>query len=287
MIRIVTSIATILFTTAAAFAQQPRLANGQLQPQAITGSLESAIRLIASRGSDPVWIGYAVPSAIPDSQMCCWSDGGNTTCNLEPGAEKGIANTTRSSADPIRLESGDIFFVMYRVEQGRVNRIRTFSEECPLDAGGRTVHWLTGVKPGDSVAVLASYAVAAERKPADSALSALAMHGDVTALDTLIKLARSADGTHLRGQALFWLSQRAGQKAVGTITEAIEKDPETDVKKRAVFALSQLPKDDGVPLLINVARTNANPAVRKQAIFWLGQSKDPRALKFFEEILFK
>jgi hypothetical protein len=25
--------------------------------------------------------------------------------------------------------------------------------------------------------------------------------------------------------------------------------------------------------------------VRKQAMFWLGQSKDPRALKFFEEIL--
>jgi hypothetical protein len=48
-----------------------------------------------------------------------------------------------------------------------------------------------------------------------------------------------------------------------------------------------LPKDDGVPLLIQLARTNTNPAVRKQAMFWLGQSKDPRALRFFEEILFK
>jgi hypothetical protein len=51
--------------------------------------------------------------------------------------------------------------------------------------------------------------------------------------------------------------------------------------------LSQLPKDEGVPLLINVARTHSNPAVKKQAMFWLGQSKDPRALTFFEEILFK
>jgi hypothetical protein len=41
-----------------------------------------------------------------------------------------------------------------------------------------------------------------------------------------------------------------------------------------------------VPLLINVAKTNKNPAVRKQAIFWLGQSKDPRALDYLEEILF-
>ena len=59
------------------------------------------------------------------------------------------------------------------------------------------------------------------------------------------------------------------------------------MKKRAVFALSQLPKDDGVPLLIQVSRTNPNPAVRRQAMFWLGQSRDPRAVRFFEEILFK
>ena len=57
------------------------------------------------------------------------------------------------------------------------------------------------------------------------------------------------------------------------------------MKKRAVFALSQLPKSEGVPLLIKVARTNANPAVRKQAMFWLAQSRDPRAIDFFAEIL--
>jgi hypothetical protein len=42
-----------------------------------------------------------------------------------------------------------------------------------------------------------------------------------------------------------------------------------------------------VPKLIEVARTNRNPAVRKQAMFWLGESKDPRAVKFFEEVLSK
>ena len=113
------------------------------------------------------------------------------------------------------------------------------------------------------------------------------MHREPAALEHLLTTARDGATTHLRGQALFWLSQRAGDKAVGAITDAIARDPETDVKKRAVFALSQLPKDEGVPLLIQVARTNANPAVRKQAMFWLGQTKDPRALKFFEEILFK
>ena len=85
--------------------------------------------------------------------------------------------------------------------------------------------------------------------------------------------------------ALFWLAQRAGQKAVGTITAAIDNDPDTEVKKKAVFALSQFPKDEGVPMLIQVAKTNSNPAVRKQAMFWLAQSKDPRAIDFFAQIL--
>jgi hypothetical protein len=46
-----------------------------------------------------------------------------------------------------------------------------------------------------------------------------------------------------------------------------------------------MPKDQGVPLLIQVAKTNTNPVVRKQAMFWLGQSKDPRAVDFFEAVL--
>jgi hypothetical protein len=105
------------------------------------------------------------------------------------------------------------------------------------------------------------------------------------AVETLTRAAKSDASPAVRGEAIFWLAQKAGRKAASAITEAIANDPETKVKEKAVFALSQLPTDDGVPRLIDVARTNKNPAVRKQAIFWLGQSRDPRALAFFEEVL--
>jgi len=285
MIRLLTPVALVFCIAAAALGQQPRVVNGNVQPQALSGALDRAIRDRAS-SSEAMWIGYAVPAANPDSQMCCWSDGANVTCNLEPGATASAAGAAGATG-PVRLDSGDMFFVLFRSEKGQITRIRTFSEDCPLDAGGRTIHWLTGVNAGDSVSLLSAHATSSIRRIADAALAAISMHADASALDALVSFARSASSTHVRGQALFWLSQRAGQKAVGTIAEAIEKDPETDVKRRAVFALSQLPKGEGVPLLINVARTNPNPVVKKQAIFWLGQSKDARALKFFEEILFK
>jgi len=105
------------------------------------------------------------------------------------------------------------------------------------------------------------------------------------AFNELIRLARKDPRHDVREHALFWLAQEAGQKAAGTITDAIENDPDTDVKKKAVFALSEMPREEGVPLLIDQARKNRNPVVRKEAIFWLGQSEDPRALDFITSIL--
>ena len=72
---------------------------------------------------------------------------------------------------------------------------------------------------------------------------------------------------------------------VGTIREALERDPEIEVKRAAVFALSQLPGDEGVPLLIDLVRDHSIPELRREAIFWLAESGDPRALDLIEEIL--
>jgi HEAT repeat protein len=113
----------------------------------------------------------------------------------------------------------------------------------------------------------------------------LSVSHEPEALNEMIRMAKDDESTHVRGQALFWLAQKAGQKAMTAITGAIDNDPDTEVKKKAVFALSQMPKDEGVPKLIEVAKTNRNREVRKQAMFWLGQSNDPRALQFFEEVL--
>jgi HEAT repeat protein len=121
----------------------------------------------------------------------------------------------------------------------------------------------------------------------DKVVFALSISKDLGGVETLIRAAKMDPSPHVRGQAIFWLAQKAGKLATAAIVDAIENDPNAEVKKRAVFALSQLPKDDGVPRLIEVARTQTNPEVRKQAFFWLGQSGDPRALSFIEQVLAK
>lgn len=244
-------------------------------------------------GAGPFWIAYAVPAHSPDWNACCsgnWAGERCGRCSLEEGKGETVGRST--DRRPIALEGSASIVVLYRVETGRVTKVRSFSDSCELDAGGRTVYWLTGVKPSASVALLKGLVSADQgSQPSRRALSeellAISAHQGPEAINALIDLARNGSTPGLRSDALFWLAQRAGEKAAGTITDAIENDPDTKVKERAVFALSQMPKDEGVPRLITVARTNRNPRVRRQAVFWLGQSKDPRALEFFEEILLK
>lgn len=290
---------------AAAAAQQPRISNGQVAPQP-GAALATAFRSIVASQADVAWVGYSVPVRDRNRTTCCWSSADGTShftgtmnsgdmpccgsCGLEP-QNAGAAAPVRPAAPaagPIKLEGSDRLVVLFRVVDRQVERVRTFSEDCALDAGGRTVHWLQDVRPADSVALLASLIDAEPQRKSrvtNAALSAISQHAEPSATGAIERLARSHTTAAVRGEALFWLAQMAGDKVAGTITAAIENDPDTDVKRRAVFALSQLPRGEGVPLMIDVARKNKNPAVRKQAMFWLGQSKDPRALEFFAEIL--
>jgi hypothetical protein len=115
---------------------------------------------------------------------------------------------------------------------------------------------------------------------------ALSQSKDPAGMTAVMDAAKNDKNAQVRGKALFWLAQKAANKQTqDVIGNAVLNDPDRAVKEQAVFALQQLPADQGVPLLINVAKNNPDPAVRKKAMFWLGQSKDPRALDFFAQIL--
>ena len=355
----VLSLVVGLLAIASAASAQANLRNARMESRSgadLAGTFQS---LSATAG--PIWIGYAVPAQDPDWNACCYDSGRDGMgccgrCRLDEGRSGGVTVSGSGARGPIQLEAASQVVVLYRVENRDVQRIRAYSESCELDAGGATVHWLTGVATSASIDLLlrlASRPVSDDDghdRVADGAMAAIANHRDAAAdralatlmaadrptatrkkaafwaanargrpgfelvrkalldasnpetfrkhltfavsqsreaeaVDTLTGVAKSDSSPEVRGQALFWLAQKAGRKAASAITDAIANDPETKVKERAVFALSQLPKDEGVPKLIDVARTNRNPAVRKQAIFWLGQSRDPRALEFFEQIL--
>jgi HEAT repeat protein len=151
----------------------------------------------------------------------------------------------------------------------------------------KTAFWLGQTRGAKGVTRLrAMLSTDPSGKVRERAIFALSQSRDPEGLRTVIDEARNDKDPHVRGQALFWLAQKAGNRETArAISSAVANDPDRAVKERAVFALQQLPNGEGVPLLIEVAKANPDPQVRKKAMFWLGQSKDPRALEFFAQVL--
>lgn len=277
---------------------QGRITNANIETRTITTTLEREIQAILSQGR-AVWVGYRTPMIPGERHMCC-SDSIRAAgaccgvCRLESGG--GVTMTGSSDLDQrasrIVLEPPADILILLRIDNGALSRLRTFTPDCDIDGSAMPIIWLDNVRPADSEAWLATLARSdsagdrdRENRLVRPAISALAVHPAPSAVTTLVSLARDDRRTSIRSHALFWLSQRAGQEAVATIKTAVDNDPELEVKRRAVFALSQLPASEGVPLLIQLARTHRNVEIRRQAMFWLGQSRDPRAISFFEEVL--
>jgi len=129
----------------------PAVQNGRLESRAAT-SIDSAIAAVGS-GSEPVWVGWAVPLAEHRGSLCTqWSPdlAGVSIARIEPETPAAAV----PSPQPVRLEVGTHLVVLVRLVAGRVERLRTLDDECPIDAGGRAVHWLTGISPAESVRYL-------------------------------------------------------------------------------------------------------------------------------------
>jgi tetratricopeptide (TPR) repeat protein len=88
----------------------------------------------------------------------------------------------------------------------------------------------------------------------------------------------------LRKKALFW----AGQTGVASseFASLYDRMSDQELKDQIIFVFSQRGRDAAaMDKLFAIARADRDPELRKKAIFWLGQSRDPRAQKFLEDLI--
>ena len=146
--------ATLTLLAGSAFAQSPRVTNGRLTNQPAGASLDATFRTLVAAQAEPGWIGYAVPVIAGDRSMCCGGDGSWMSDGVVfnngrlarmrprgPHRDRTSAQTQAAPATPpapVHLEGPEQMMVLYRVEEKAVQKIRIFSPECELDAGGRT-----------------------------------------------------------------------------------------------------------------------------------------------------
>ncbi len=267
-----TKMLAVLLLAAPLWAAPPRVTNGTIHNLTALSQAESL--------PSPSWVGYAITTAKPLYINCC--NGWTTYCNnCRLTSDDGLSISRRDADD---LGPSDTHVLLFaRMRDRQVDRLRFFSPDCNVDANGQAIYWIDAVGQSESIAFLRSIVDRGAERGRDGALLALSLHAGAT--DTLIDIARHDSSGHIRGKALFWLSQQAGEKAAAALREAVDNDPEAEVKSKAVFGISQLPNDQSIPLLVDLLKHHRSREVRKKAAFWLGQKNDPRALEAIAEIL--
>jgi hypothetical protein len=299
------SLAT-LFLAAAASAQPPRLTNGKVTTQAAGSPLSQSFRPSSAR-SPTSRVGYSVPVVDGERTMCCFDSNNGTTfvngvsngrsccgaCRLEPSATETANRTAQPTAPagPIKLEASSGMVVLFRIAERKVDRIKVFSEDCELDAGGRPVIWLNGVRPADSVTLLETFAVLdPDRRnngPMEGAIAAIALHAEPTADAALDRLVAATQPEAVRRKVTFWLGNTRGAHGMATLQRVLKDDPSIEVRKSAVFGVSQSRESGAFDALANLARNDPEPRIRGEAIFWIAQKNDKRSSGIILEALEK
>lgn len=249
-------------------AAQAPVVNAVVERRAPSADFARDVRTAAERQT-PAWVGYKVPiqrrsdASYLNYAGCCGQ------CRLAPPAD---------------------LVVLARVQRGEILELRPLAVDCDMDAGGMPLIWFEPVTADASVAWLSGLVTASPEgrgRVPDQALSAIAQHAGQGATASLLTFAQSGMTPQMRGRALSALAQRAAEQALPAIDAALQKDPDTEMKKLAVNALTRFPNGEGIPKLMEVARSHPNADVRRQAMLRLGDTRDPRVVDFFAQILLK
>jgi len=262
-----------------------RIANAKMETRAVGASLDATFDEIAAAAEKPEWVGYQVETVSGERGVCCdnnWNDGNCGTCKLEK--ENGATTSTTHADGNVKLEGARQLVVLYRLEARQVVKIRVASEDCTLDAGGLPFVWLTGVKPPESVALLATFVRSSNYEDhgdggiGHGALTAIALHADASADRALESLVTPEQREGLRRQAAFWMGAARGKAGLATLQRMAKTDPSSDVRAHVAFALSVSHEAGALDEMIRIAHDDASSHVRGQALFWLAQKAGKRAV---------
>jgi len=252
MRRSLTTVSLFGMVFASTAAQTPVVQHAMLETRTTT----SIAREVAGSGSgaSPTWLAWRVPMIAGDRDVCSsWRDDQSYVRGtvLEPNASVDRPTFPAPENSPVALEGGTTLIVLIRVIDGTVERLRTATDDCPLDAGGRRFVWLTGVTTATSLAYLDTLVRPTDldrdagERIARSAIGAIALHADEAADAILTRLlASTTPRPALRGEAASWTARARGVA--------------------------------GLDRLIGMVRDEFDPSFRRTLVSTIGQSRAPR-----------
>lgn len=277
-------IAGAMGVVAVAQVQQPPaqiIQNGRVEARSGT-SIDREVS--APAGQEPVWLMWRVPMVAGDREMCSsyfsdrnvYSRGYVLDWN-PPGRNTGGAGMPQVSAPagPVPIEAGTGLLVLVRVLDGAAERVRTLADDCPIDAGGRTINWLGAVTPAESLRFLDGltrtdrFPAEVRRNLAGSALTAISLHRDQGADAILDRMAADGDREQRR-QAAQALANARGAHGFQTLQKLLAAEKDAEVRRSFVGALG-ITREPGTAAALKGFLNDTDEKIRAEAIYWYAQ----------------
>ncbi len=212
--------------------------------------------------------------------------GNGMSINISDDTSSGWTTRSRRSGIHIgRTIAGDRTIC----EEGPA-RVTVSKSELRVTVGGkdeRADTELGAVSAPEAARYLLKIAPRLSGRSADNAVMGAAIADSTNLWRRMLEIARDNDASEAsRKSSLFWVSQEASSVATaGLSTVAMDEDADSPVRNDALFFLAQRANGEGVPALIRVVRESKSAKLRKDAIWFLSQSRDPRAIELFEQLL--
>lgn len=169
------------------------------------------------------------------------------------------------------MEAGTQLVVLARVVDGGLDRLRTVDDGCPMDAGGRSLYWLTGITSAESVRYLDTLTrqdainITANRRAAESAISALSLHRDAAATAVLDRLSVRGGERTLRRPAFNALARTRGAHGLQQLQTLLASEVDTDMRQALTTAIAESPQPEATAALLALARDEPAANVRGDA----------------------
>jgi HEAT repeat protein len=139
------------------------------------------------------------------------------------------------------------------------------------------VHWLTGVQPAQSIALLATF-VPQRDLDSNGSVNAIAIHADASADPVLDKYLAPNQPEWLRLKTASLVGAERGHHGVEVLKNVIANDVSESVKQSAVNGLSRSKEPEAMTLLMSTARGDHDSRTRAQAISALNRKPGPAVL---------
>ena len=277
----------LVATVVAAQSQTPRIVNGRVEARTGTAIDREIAAASPAASADPVWVAWRAPMIKGDRDVCGWySDARYSVRGSFLEDELRTSNfELRTSAlatpptGPVPLEAGTNVVVLARVIGGQVERLRTVGDDCPMDAGGRVVYWLSNVTSAESIRYLTSLTKPAasdramsdpERTVVSSAVRAIAYHADAAADSTLDQIAASHVDASVRRQAARSLADFRGAHGVATVVRLIGTEKDAEVRRSLVTSLGASRDASAIEALRPYLK-DADAKIRAEAAYYFVQ----------------